>query len=235
MRNPLVMKATVIGTLSVLLLLLECGLKSDYCKRELDISGRIPIAFREPKDGEVIVIYVNSVKGHKEEKCIVGNFTGHGLDSLYVEEVWDYSDDDRDWNDKVKYYAKSSNPQIPAIELYGYAGCAPKLVYEGDVDGDGKDEWGYLHTWVNSQWRYYRIYNYDNKAKKWRFLYYDAGKDPSLLDTTEAIRSSGLDIVEKGPWPGTIRINYDPFFTDDAYFKYRIVKPTYTPITKDNW
>lgn len=228
MRKPLVRNAIIVSTLSVLLLLLECGLKSDYCKRRPVTSGRISFAVLDFEEGDVAGMYVNSVKGHKEERCIVGNFTGHGLDSLYVEEVRDYEK----W--ETKYYAKSNNPQIPTMELFGYTGCAPKLVYEGDVDGDGKDEWGYIHTWSCSQLRFYRIYNYDNKTKKWRFLYYDAGTGESLLDTTEAIRSSGLDIVEKGPVLGTIRINYDPEIGGETYFMYRVVKPTYTPITKDN-
>lgn len=57
----------------------------------------------------------------------------------------------------------------------------PSLVFEGDVDGDGKDECGTLSTWMNSQWRLYSIYNYDNKTKKWRYLYDDEGGLDQLL------------------------------------------------------
>lgn len=114
--------------------------------------------------------------------------------------------------------------------------CPNGLVYEGDVDGDGKDEWGYLYEWMTSQWRQYRIYNYDSKTKTWRHLYYDI-YDPDkvrLLSTPEYLRSSGVDIVEKGPRPGLIKINYGTWGSE---FEIRdtIVKPTYTPITKDTW
>lgn len=180
----------------------------------------------------IIECYGNSVKGHIEKDTIVGNFTGNSIDTLYVSIKFD---EQAEIEDRVKYYAKSNNPALPTIELYGCLGSQPQLVYEGDVDGDGKDEWGYLHTWTMSQWRQYRIYNYDNFRKEWRFLYYDVGGGKeSLLDTSEDIRSSGVDIVEKGPTPGLIKINYG-----SGYPKYElrdtIVKPTYTRISKDAW
>ena len=68
---------------------------------------------------------------------------------------------------------------IPTIQIYG--AYYPSLVFEGDVDGDGKDEWGTLSTWMNSQWRLYSIYNYDNNTKKWRYLYDDEGGLDQLL------------------------------------------------------
>ena len=178
----------------------------------------------------VIEDYSNSVKRHIEKYTIVGNFIGNHIDTLYVSIKFD---EKAEIQDKVKYYAKSNNPLLPTIELYGCLGSQPQLVYEGDVDGDGKDEWGYLHTWTMSQWRQYRIYNYDNSRKEWRFLYYDIGGDKeSLLNTLEYVRSSGIDIVENGPMPGTIRINYGSGYPK---FELRdtIVKPTYTRISND--
>lgn len=176
--------------------------------------------------------YLNSVKGHYEEGLIVGNFTGYSIDTIYVvtEEI-----DSSDMYDGYKFYAKSNNPALPTIELFGCGYATPMLVYEGDVDGDGKDEWGYLHTWLNSQWRQYRIYNYDNNHKKWRFLYYDTDSNGDcLLSTSEYVRASGVDIVEKGPAPGFIKINYG-IWDGQCELKDTIVKPTYTPISKDEW
>ncbi|MDE6258058.1 MAG: hypothetical protein K2M53_06760 [Muribaculaceae bacterium] len=177
--------------------------------------------------------YLNSVKGHKEDSLITGNFTGLGVDTIYV--VEEEIDSIHDMYERYKFYAKSNNPELPTIEIFGYGGATPLLVYEGDVDGDGKDEWGYLHTWMNSQWRQYRIYNYDSRLKEWRFLYYDGENDePYLLSTPEYVRASGVDIVEKGPKPGYIKINYG---IGDAECKLRdtIVRPTYTRISKEAW
>lgn len=177
--------------------------------------------------------YLNSVKGHREERMITGNFTGLGIDTIYVvEEEIDSIDN---MYERYRFYAKSNNPELPIIEMFGCGYATPLLVYEGDIDGDGKDEWGYLHTWLNSQWRYYRIYNYDNKRKEWRFLYYDAGcEGQSVLDTPEYVRASGVDIVEKGPKPGFIKIYYGTWGAE-CELRDTIVKPTYTRISEDVW
>lgn len=170
--------------------------------------------------------YLNSVKGHKEEPMIIGNFTGFGIDTIYVKEE---TSDIHDMYEGYKFYAKSSNPILPVVEMYGCGYATPMLVYEGDVDGDGKDEWGYLHTWLNSQWRQYRIYSFDTKSKTWKHLYYG-----DLLDTPEYVRASGVDIVEKGPKPGYIKINYGTWGVE-CELRDTIVKATYTPISKDAW
>lgn len=181
-------------------------------------------------------IYLNSVKGHKEENFIVGNFTGLGMDTIFIADtpLRELSNAERKrlgfglGNGTESYpirYAVSNNSDIPPVEVYSPSG----LVLEGDVDGDGKDEWGYLYEWMTSQWRQYRIYNYDSKTKTWRHLYYG-----DLLDTSEFVRSSGVDIVEKGPRPGFIKINYDTGGLK-CELKDTIVKPTYTRISKDAW
>lgn len=177
--------------------------------------------------------YLNSVKGHREEMLITGNFTGHSIDTIFVleEEI----DSMHNMYDSYKFYAVSNNPNLPTIELFGCGYATPLLVFEGDLDGDGKDEWGYLHTWLNSQWRQYRIYNYDEIRKEWRFLYYDTDNDGQhLLSTPEFVRASGVDIVEKGPRPGLIKINYG-LLDGDYELRDTIVKPTYTRISKDSW
>lgn len=183
-------------------------------------------------DSNELEDYRNSVKGHKEERMITGNFTGLGIDTIYV--VEEVIDSIYDMNERFKYYAKSNNPELPTIELFGCANATPMLVFEGDVDGDGKDEWGYLHTWDNSQWRQYRIYNYDSKRKEWRFLYYDVDVVKQLLSTPEYVRASGVDIVEKGPKPGLIKINYGTWGVEYE-LRDTIVRPTYTRISKDAW
>lgn len=177
--------------------------------------------------------YLNSVKGHKEESMITGNFTGLGIDTIYV--VEEEIDSIYDMYDRYKFYAKSNNPELPTIEMFGCGYATPLLVYEGDVDGDGKDEWGYLHTWLNSQWRQYRIYNYDSSRKEWRFLYYDTDSDVQyLLSTPEYVRASGVDIVEKGPTAGLIKINYGTWGAE-CELRDTIVRPTYTRISEDAW
>lgn len=193
-------------------------------------SDSIPELLR---DSYELPEYLNSVKGHKEESMITGNFTGLGIDTIYV--VEEEIDSIHNMYDRYKFYAKSNNPELPTIEMFGCGYATPLLVYEGDVDGDGKDEWGYLHTWLNSQWRQYRIYNYDSSRKEWRFLYYDTDSDVQyLLSTPEYVRASGVDIVEKGPTAGLIKINYGTWGAE-CELRDTIVRPTYTRISEDAW
>lgn len=209
------------------------GVRNTFVILDFDVTETCDTVDSDISAPESYVMYDNSVKGHNEQDTIVGNFTGLGIDTLYV--MTEFDEKVEDIEERVKYYAKSNNPDLPAIKLFGCKSVSPALVYEGDVDGDGKDEWGYLHTWIMSQWRQYRIYNYDSKRKKWRFLYYDTDiNGKHLLSTPEYVRGSGVDIVEKGPRPGFIKINYGTNHPD-YLIRDTIVKPTYTPISKDAW
>jgi SanA protein len=182
-------------------------------------------------------LYFNSVKGHMESDMIVGNFTGNGIDTIYVDCNFDKSRLSK--AERQKYgigfagggnsdeynicYAVSNNPVLPPVELF----CPNGLVLEGDLDGDGKDEWGYLYEWTSSQWRYYRVYTFDTNSGTWKHLYYG-----DLLDTSEFMRASGKEVVEKGPRKGLIKINWE---AHHRIVLDTIVQPTYTPITKDTW
>ena len=189
-------------------------------------------------------IYLNSVKGHLEVDTIIGNFTGNGIDTIWIagEPLRPLSAKERkrysigvvgggDAEEEYISYAVSNNPDIPPVELF----CPNGLVFEGDVDGDGRDEWGYLYSWMTSQWRLYRIYNYDPLTKTWRHLYYNVDPDKDgLLSTPAYVRASGVDLVEKGPRPGLIKINYG-IWSMESELRDTIVAPTYTPISKDTW
>ena len=170
---------------------------------------------------------INTVDAHNEKDTIIGNFTGTSIDTLYVDKVVDH-------NDKkyklTEFFLRSTNIKIPSIELYGYADVPPKLVNEGDLDGNGTSEVGYLHTWMNSQWRYYRILTLVNN--EWRYLI-----DGDFLDTPEWFRHTGVEIAEPGKKKGTVLIHhyYEGYDSniDERVFEIRdtIVSPTFTSIT----
>ena len=152
--------------------------------------------------------YANSVAGHKECDTIWGNFTGKGVDTLYVVTIMDNT---KEWDEATTYYAMSNNKNIPKMKLFGCLQHRPKLVFEGDLDGNGKDEWGYLHTWMTSQWRYLI--------------------ESDKLDTPEYFRASGMEVVEHGGKHGYVRINYGTW--EDGYFEIldTMEKATYLKIT----
>lgn len=228
------MKKVFLVSLSVFLLSCSGNDKNESISQD---SSDIESIMEEVYDSFGLPKYLNSVKGHKEESFIIGNFTGASIDTIYID--YDYNANKLSKSQKEKYgfgfvgggnadesdlcYAVSNNPILPPVELF----CPNGLVYEGDVDGDGKDEWGYLYEWMTSQWRQYRIYTFDAKTKTWKHLYYG-----DLLDTPEYVRASGVDLVEKGPGKGLIKINWGAY---DGIVHDTIVKPTYTPISSEAW
>ena len=170
---------------------------------------------------------INTVDAHNEKDTIIGNFTGTSIDTLYVDMVVSHNDEKYKL---TEFFLRSTNIKIPSIELYGYADVPPKLVNEGDLDGNGTSEVGYLHTWMNSQWRYYRILTLVNN--EWRYLI-----DGDFLDTPEWFRHTGVEIAEPGKKKGTVLIHhyYEGYDSniDERVFEIRdtIVSPTFTSIT----
>ena len=170
---------------------------------------------------------INTVDAHNEKDTIIGNFTGTSIDTLYVDMVVGHNDEKYKL---TEFFLRSTNIKIPSIELYGYADVPPKLVNEGDLDGNGTSEVGYLHTCMNSQWRYYRILTLVNN--EWRYLI-----DGDFLDTPEWFRHTGVEIAEPGKKKGTVLIHhyYEGYDSniDERVFEIRdtIVSPTFTSIT----
>lgn len=51
-------------------------------------------------------------------------------------------------------------------ELYLENTVRIELIKEGDLDGDGKDEWGFISVWPTSSWNRYNLYkNYNGSWK----------------------------------------------------------------------
>ena len=161
---------------------------------------------------------INHVIGHNEKDTIIGNFTGKGIDTLYMSY-------DRNLKDEYDpFILVSSNRRIPPIRLYGIISDPPKLVNEGDLDGNGTSEVGYLPTWDMSQWRVYRVFTFING--QWRYL---IRPDHEYMETGEFIRGRYIDLVEPSNRKGWIKVNYQTQGVNET-IKDTIVKPDYSPI-----
>jgi hypothetical protein len=146
----------------------------------------------------------NRVAGHHEKDTIVGNFTGRSLDTLFVS---CNSEDNEPPFGYAHFYLQSNNKKISTIELDSE--YEPKLVWEGDLDGNGTDELGYLSVAGNSQWRSYQVLTLKNGS--WYEL-----NNYDLLDTPEYFRGSGYEVIEPGPKPGYVLIHYGIYPTFGA-------------------
>lgn len=152
----------------------------------------------------------NSVKAHDERDTIWGNFTGKSIDTLFVERVAPYASpsESKDCGNIGHFYSvKSSNPLIPTVKLYTCLEIPPQLVFEGDLDRNGVDEWGVLETGIAGQWRQYFVYTL--KQGRWWYLI----DDDEFTWTNMYMRVSDKEVVEQGPEPGWVKVNYCDFFS----------------------
>ena len=165
------------------------------------------------------------VLGHLEEDTIVGNFDGIGIDTLYVDRE-DCCKEFPSCNHEGPniYYLVSKSERLPKIRLLAKYNMPPRIVNEGDLDGDGKMEVGYMYTWDISQWRTYRILTFHKK--EWRYLI-----DPQeeYMSTSRVFRLSGNEIAERGKKKGTILVHYLPEGLNQSVHD-KIIIPSYVKI-----
>lgn len=135
------------------------------------------------------------IGGHECKDTIVGNFTGKGMDSIWVVERIDTV---VDGYAEYNYHTQSNNPLLPSVELYGRPSHCAFIVNEGDVDGDGQDEW----AWMRGNFRSdalidYHLLHFD--GKKWLECTFDLDKDT---------READIDVVKRGPVENSIIISF---------------------------
>lgn len=171
---------------------------------------------------------IQTIDAHDEQDAIVGNFTGKGIDILYVEKVVEDSGS-LSIRHGCRYYIAYPNKHITKIEIQGTNFAPPKLVNEGDLAGNGTCEVGYLDTWDCSQWRYYSIFTLRNG--EWRNLI-----DGDYLSTCGMFRQSGFEVAEPGLAKGTVLVHYLNWDILEAGedVKDTIAKPTFSRIDMDD-
>lgn len=95
----------------------------------------------------------------QERDTIVGNFSGSQIDTLICEPLDSISDPTyQGFHYRWKVFAKNHSVEDIIIDNT----IRIKFVKEGDLDGDGADEWGYKTVWETSTWMKYNVYTYKN-------------------------------------------------------------------------
>lgn len=95
----------------------------------------------------------------KYRDTIVGNFSGSQIDTLISEPLDSLSEPivgNERFHFQWRVYAK--NGSVDEVIINNTIGV--KLVKEGDLDGDGAEEWGYKSEWHSSNWMMYHVYTY---------------------------------------------------------------------------
>jgi len=132
--------------------------------------------------------YVNYIKGFPTDKTITGDFNGDGkIDSLMVENYDSLSQKYPDDMEDNGFNFIFSDKKIPKLHVIGTLDYTIKN--EGDLNGDGKDEIGFLYGWGVSGCRTYQVFTLKNN--KWINIIKGYG------DSTEDMRAIGIVPVEK--------------------------------------
>lgn len=187
---------------------------------------------------------LNSVLGHDEREVIIGVFNGKKMDTLRIAPAatTEYADsmlyvtldgkrfkDDenaKEWYWRYLWDINSSNGSVPTLRV---GGVKPKMVFEGDLDGNGTDEFGVLFTWLTSAHRSYDVYTFHDGH--WCCLI------PSV-ETAESLRASGLELVQPGDKPGEVKVTMSDFDAPGSCYtcapsRDTVLHPTFEPIW--NW
>ena len=141
------------------------------------------------------------VVGHWGKEIITGRFTGNKIDTIWLEE-YEYEIGNITY---PRYMAKSNIPNFPEIEMYWRSSGTAYIINEGDLDRDGKDEWGWMigNHLADADLEYHIVRYNDNGY--WEELV-DENGNPYEFSGDE--RHSGINFFTKGPKKRTITISH---------------------------
>lgn len=92
---------------------------------------------------------------------LVGNFNGLELDTLIAEPIGE-----KDNGNYTNWIVYTKNGSVKDIIIGNTIGI--HFVFEGDLDRDGTDGWGYVTEWITSNWMAYHAFT--NVNGEWRHI-----------------------------------------------------------------
>jgi len=143
------------------------------------------------KANDFIPEYVNYIKGFPTDREISGDFNGDGKIETMKMDLEPISK--KFENGEIDYYEIEgfdfifSDKKIPKLNVWGNDEYTIKN--EGDLDGDGGDEIGFLYGWGTSTCRTYTVFTL--KHNKWKELI--------TIDSKYNMREFGILPIEKDP------------------------------------
>ena len=208
-----------------------CCKKEQLKESSIEISespkNRIKIheSYEERSDTPSIALYRDT---------LIGIFDGKNKDLLISEPIPesyvpvqkmndDYYDIYSGWFYKWRVYTQKGTVKEKIID--NTVGIT--FVKEGDVDRDGKDEWGYICEWPTSNWMGYHIFK--NYNGKWEYMIeptsiwlgHIGGYENEILPE---------EIIQRSPKKGFVKVKFSDIRNDGADF---LIIDTLIRINKD--
>lgn len=134
---------------------------------------------------------------------IIGNFNGNNIDTLIAEPI-DTTVDRSLWTWRI--YGKNNTVDTLILSQR----FAVRLIQEGDLDGNGSDEFGIRREAEAGTWDNYCVYTYDKG--EWKYLIKPIWTYSAHFYTD---LNNGNDVVERAKQSDLVRVRFSDIRNDD--------------------
>ena len=136
---------------------------------------------------------------------LIGRFDGIDIDTLICEPMDSLNPNYKGFHYKWRVFTKNKTVKDLILENKT---IGIHFVYEGDLDGNGTDEWGYVTEWETSNWMCYHAFT--NKRGKWEHIIEPTNIWLPHLDPQDSIsyRISKEDILQPSDNSGFLKVKF---------------------------
>lgn len=136
---------------------------------------------------------------------LIGRFDGIDIDTLICEPMDSLNPNYKGFHYKWRVFTKNKTVKDLILENKT---IGIHFVYEGDLDGNGTDEWGYVTEWETSNWMCYHAFT--NKRGKWEHIIEPTNIWLPHLDPQDSIsyRNSKEDILQPSEDSGFLKVKF---------------------------
>lgn len=136
---------------------------------------------------------------------LIGNFNGLEIDTLICEPMDSLNPNYKGFHYKWRVFTKNKTVKDLILENKT---IGIHFVYEGDLDGNGTDEWGYVTELETSNWMCYHAFT--NKRGKWEHIIEPTNRWLPHLDPQDSIsyRISKEDILQPSDDSGFLKVKF---------------------------
>jgi len=140
---------------------------------------------------------------------LIGRFNGIDIDTLISEPIDSLSplEDGQYGGCHYKWRVYTTNGTVKDLIIENTIGI--DFIKEGDLDGNGTEEWGYVTQWPTSLWMCYHVYTANNG--KWKPLINPTPIWLSHIDITEETKEGTItynDIAQAYEKKGYVNIKF---------------------------
>lgn len=146
---------------------------------------------------------------------LIGNFNGLEIDTLICEPMDSLNPNYKGFHYKWRVFTKNKTVKDLILENKT---IGIHFVYEGDLDGNGTDEWGYVTEWETSNWMCYHAFT--NINEEWKHIIEPTSIWLPHLDRQDGVsyQISKEDILQPSEDSGFLKVKFSDVRNDGEDF-----------------